>query len=85
VNPGEPSWADINTSLAFVLQALENIHTVWMEDSALALEAARRLDPEYPRRGQWPDTERVDEIRNIIVRIEWLLEEMYDADHPPST
>jgi len=56
-----------------------------MEDSALALEAARRLDPKYPRRGQWPDTERVDEIRDIIVRIEWLLEEMYDADHPPST
>jgi hypothetical protein len=84
MNPDEPSWAAIQTLVNYVLSALERIHDVWSRDSALVYQAALRLDPGHPGRHQL-ETERVNDIREIIVRIEWLLDEMYDADHPNLT
>jgi hypothetical protein len=84
MNPGEPGWVDIYTSLGFVLQALEKIYAVWQKESDLVTMTALQLDPEHPSRSAL-DIEKVTELEAIIVRVEALLSDMYDAHNPPSS
>jgi hypothetical protein len=73
-----PSWADIRQSLETATVELRKVEGAWMEDADIVALAALSIDKNQRRHMR--DPERLQELRKAIVTIEWLLDDVADAE-----
>jgi class 3 adenylate cyclase len=74
----ELSWADTRQALERAVAELEQVQQAWAEDAAFIASVAESIDPK--RRRHLPDTKRLNELRKAPHTVEWLLDDMADAD-----
>jgi hypothetical protein len=72
------SWADIRQSLENAVAELRKVEAAWMEDADVVASAAMTVDKNQLR--YLRDPERIQELREAMVKIEWLLDDIADAE-----
>jgi hypothetical protein len=72
------SWADIRQSLENAVAELRQVEAAWMEDADVVASAAMTVDKNQLR--YLRDPERIQELREAMVKIEWLLDDIADAE-----
>jgi hypothetical protein len=65
------SWAEIRQALERAAAELETVQQAWAEDAAFVASVAESIDPN--RRRHFPETERLNELRNALHTVQWLL------------
>jgi hypothetical protein len=77
------SWADVRQALETAAAELNKVDLAWTADANTVAEAALIVDTSSRGRlRNLRDPERLEELRHAIALVEWLLDDIADADNP---